>query len=340
MKARLSAIAVATLVAGMTAPAFAETPVFYGDFNMSLTNADKGLVTNPGMNDGFGLENNFTNIGVKGTHDIGAGLNVVYKAEVGVNGEDQSNGSNPFNSRNTYFGLGGNFGEVVFGRNDTVFKSSEGSVDAFGNLNADLDRLFVGQDRLGDSITFKSASIAGFNINATYVLEDDFYGGSDAAELNDGNNYAIAASFGDRGMGKTPYYVAVSYADGLNGLEALRVVGTYKLGDLKLGAMFQDSEKGDLDGTGYLVSAQYRIGDWNIKGQFGYDDSGLGKFAQAAYDDQMGEGAEVTNYSIGAEYTLTKAAYIYGHYTYLDASHDVEGDVDDNMVTVGLRYRF
>ncbi|MBY5992989.1 porin [Ferrimonas balearica] len=342
MKQRLLSVAVASLLAGVSTQALADGPTFYGDLNMAVTHSDKGFTTNPGMNDGLGLENNFTNIGIKGTHDITSGLHIVYKAEVGVNGEDQSKGADPFSSRNTYFGLGGGFGEVVFGRNDTVFKWSEGSVDAFGNLNGDLDRLFVGQDRLGDSVTYKSGKIAGFQFGATYVLEDDFHGSSDAAKDYDGNNYAVTATFGDRGMGKVPYYVAVSYADGLNGVEAIRVVGTYKLGDIKLGAMFQDSEKGDLDGTGYLVSAQYRLNAWNLKAQFGYDDSGLGKFAQNAYADlgQGGEGAEVFNYTVGAEYHLTKAAYFYGHYAYYDGSHDVAGDIDDSTFTVGMRYRF
>ncbi len=344
MKPRFVSVAVATLLAGVSTHALAEGPVFYGDINMAITQSDKGFTTNPGMNDGLGLENNFTNIGIKGSHEIGAGVKIVYKAEVGVNGEDQSKGADPFSSRNTYFGLGGNFGEVVFGRNDTVFKWSEGGVDAFGNLNADLDRLFVGQDRLGDSLTFKSAQVAGFQFGASYVLEDDFHGSEEGAKAYDGNNYAVTATYGDRSMAKTPFYLALSYADGLNGLDALRVVATGKIGDVKLGAMFQDSEKGDLSGNAYLVSAQWRLDAWNLKAQVGYDDSGLGKFAQNAYADseipQGNQGAEVTNYTLGAEYHLTKAAYLYGHYAYYDATHDDAGDQDDNTFTIGMRYRF
>ncbi|GAA5190111.1 porin [Ferrimonas gelatinilytica] len=345
MKPRFVSIAVATLLAGVSTHVLADGPVFYGDINMALTQSDKGLTTNPGMNDGLGLENNFTNVGIKGAYDIAAGLQILYKAEVGVNGEDQSKGADPFNSRNTYFGLGGNFGQVLFGRNDTVFKGSEGGVDAFGNLNADLDRLFVGQDRFGDSVTFNSNRYGIFQFGVTYLLEDDFRGSEENAKMYDGNNYAVSVGFGDKAMAKQPYYVGLAYADGLNGLESARVVVTYKLGDLKLGGLFQDSEKGDLSGQGYMVSAQYRLNDWNIKAQVGYDESGLGKFAKNAYDDagedmQQGSGAEVINYTVGAEYHLTKAAYLYGHYAYYDASHDDAGDRDDNTFTIGMRYRF
>ncbi len=32
-------------------------------------------------------------------------------------------------SRNTYIGFAGNWGELVFGKNDTRFKKSEGKID-------------------------------------------------------------------------------------------------------------------------------------------------------------------------------------------------------------------
>jgi len=339
MKQRLLSVAVASLLAGFSTQALADGPTFYGDLNVSITDSDTGiLVQGTGNKSGTVLENNSSNIGIKGTHDINTNLYVVYKAEVGVNGGDQDNGKEPFSSRNTYVGLGGGFGEVVFGRNDTAFKASEGGVDAFGNLNADIFAILPGQDRMGDSITYTLPKLGLFTGKATYLLEDDFYGeGVDV----DGNNFAVMGGFGDKGLKKAPYYIGFGYVDGIKDLTSYRITGQLKLADLQLGLIYQDSEltsNSSVDGTGYIVSAKYPLGNFMLKGQFGYDDGGMGSFAKGL--DTDGTVKEVTNYTLGLDYTLTKSAYVYGHVAYYDAAIDNAEDIDDTLVTVGMRYRF
>lgn len=335
MKQRLLSIAVASVLAGISTQALADGPTFYGDLNVSITDSDTGvLLQGTEKNEGTVLENNSSNIGIKGTHDINANLYVVYKAEFGVNGGENANGKNPFSSRNTYVGLGGAFGEVLFGRNDTAFKSSEAGVDAFGNLNADIFAILPGQDRVGDSITYNLPKLGLFTGKATYLLEDDFYAPGD---VNEGNNFAIMGGFGDKGLKKAPYYIGFGYVDGISDLTSYRITGQLKLADLQLGAIFQDSEKtsdSSVDATGYIVSAKYPLGNFLLKGQFGYDDGGMGSFGKAF------GASEVTNYTIGGDYTLSKSAYVYGHVAYYDATVENDADVDDTLITVGMRYRF
>ncbi|MBY6187128.1 porin [Marinobacter hydrocarbonoclasticus] len=339
MKQRLLSVAVASLLAGFSTQALADGPTFYGDLNVSITDSDTGvLLQGTEAKSGTVLENNSSNIGIKGTHDINQSLYVVYKAEVGVNGGEQSNGKDPFSSRNTYVGLGGGFGEVVFGRNDTAFKGSEAGVDAFGNLNADIFSILPGQDRVGDSITYTLPKLGLFTGKATYLLEDDFYA---ADAVNEGNNFAVMGGFGDKGLKKAPYYIGFGYVDGISDLTSYRITGQLKLADLQLGAIFQDSEKtsnSDVTAKGYILSAKYPLGNFMLKGQFGYDDGGMGAFGSKIETD--GTVKEVTNYTVGVDYTLTKSAYVYGHVAYYDASIDNAEDIDDTLITVGMRYRF
>lgn len=129
---------------------------FYGRINLSVTDSDLGVAAQNGKA-GTVLENNSSRIGVKGSEAIGEGLEVFYKLEFGVDNFDNS--GKTFKPRNTYIGVKTDFGAVSFGRNDSVFKTAEGTVDAFNGLNSDINQLLPGQDRFGDSVTFNSPKL-------------------------------------------------------------------------------------------------------------------------------------------------------------------------------------
>ncbi|SDI44083.1 Outer membrane protein (porin) [Ferrimonas sediminum] len=340
MQKRTLALSVASIFAAASFGAMAEMPTFYGDLNISVTDSDTGYTVQGTSNDkGTVLENNSSNIGIKGSHEINSALKLVYKAEFGVNGTD--NDADTFSSRNTYLGLAGGFGEVVFGRNDTAFKGSEGGADAFGNLNADITMILPGQDRVADGVTYTLPSMGLVSAKATYILEDD----NDGATSDDGDNFALMVGYGDKKLKKANYYVGAGYVDGIKGLTAYRITGQVKVGELALGAIYQDSEKtsdSSIDATGYTLSAKYPLGNFMLKAQYGFDDGGMGTFAKKANADDTNTGTveDVTNYTIGGDYTLSKAAYVYGHYAYYDASVKGAEDIDDSVFTVGLRYRF
>nr|WP_028111566.1 porin [Ferrimonas kyonanensis] len=346
MQKRTLALSVASIFAAASFGAMAEMPTFYGDLNISVADSDTGYTVQGTSNDkGTVLENNSSNIGIKGAHEINSALKLVYKAEFGVNGTD--NDADTFSSRNTYLGLAGGFGEVVFGRNDTAFKGSEGGADAFGNLNADITMILPGQDRVADGITYTLPSMGLFSGKATYILEDDNntndIPGTDKVE--EGDNFALMVGYGDKTLKKAKFFVGAGYVDGIKGLTAYRITGQVKVGELALAAIYQDSEKtadSSIDATGYTVSAKYPLGNFMLKAQYGFDDGGMGTFAKKANDDATNAGTveDVTNYTIGGDYTLSKAAYVYGHYAYYDASVKGAEDIDDSVFTVGLRYRF
>jgi len=335
-------MALVLLIASVSAPALAEGPDFYGRFWVGGTFSDSGLAGNEKV-DGVSLENYASYIGMKGTHEISSTLNLIYKAEAGIESFDNS-ASNVFKSRNTYIGLDGSFGEITFGRNDTVFKKIEGGIDQFNITSSDMNRLIAGNDRLGDTITYRTPVLAGFQLGATYTPEDDFGG---KAELDDANNYAVSLVYGDGKLKKTPHYLALAYADGLNGLKAVRVAAGYKLGSWQFGALYQDSESlqyTNLDGDSWLLSAAWKHGAHKVKAQWSVDNAGLGKItSNAGADLDTVTDSEAYAYSLGYDYALSKQVTVGAIASYYDGEFtDAAGrtEFDDTLLTAHLKYLF
>lgn len=337
---KITVLALACLASSQT---MAAGPDFYGRMWLAGTYSDSGLAGNEKV-DGTSMESYASFIGLRGSEAITDSLKLLYKFEAGIETFD-SDAGDVFKARNTYIGLDSNYGQVIFGRNDTVFKKTEGGIDKFNITSADMNRLISGNDRLADSITYYSPKLAGFKFGASYVLEDDFGGN---AKLDDANNYAVSLIYGDGKLKTSDHYIGLAYADGLNGLEALRVTAGYKLDALRLGLLYQDSDSlkyDNLSGDSYLVSMDYRIGKKHLlKAQFGYDDAALGKLVKNAGAD-LGSvsDAETTNVTLGYDYKLTKALTLGGYAAYYDGEFTDESgkqDFDDTLVSVHAKYLF
>ncbi|EKT4489352.1 MULTISPECIES: porin [Shewanella] len=359
MKKTLISASVATVLAAASFGALADGPTLYGRLDLAVTNSDQGSTLQTGTSgvkegeNGTYIENNFSHLGVKGSEKLTDGIDIIYQMEFQV--ENTSGSGDTFKARNTYLGAKGKYGTVLVGRNDTVFKQAEGGVDAFGNTNADIDRMVGGQVRSGDGVWYYSPKIADLiTLNATYLMDDNYQTVKDpngnvveADEL-----YALSATIGDKKLKAQNYYAAIAYNKGIGGIDAYRAVGQVKLGDFKLGGLFQNSESivdGSDDNNTYFVNVVYNLNGVNLKLQYGYDEAGFGKYFQnigvdgtavkTAYD------AEITNITVGADYRVAKSTLLFAHYAnYQGEFKDTNGakfDLeDDNVFTVGVRYDF
>ncbi|GLP97293.1 porin [Paraferrimonas sedimenticola] len=355
MKKSLLSASVASLLAASSFAAMAEGPTVYGRLDVSVTNSNNGIASMRSEDRGVGgtvLENNASMIGIKGAHNVAKDLDVIYKVEVGANGMT-SNASSPFSSRATWIGVQSVAGSAIIGREDSVFKQSEGKIDAFGNGNSDIDRLLPGQGREADVVNYYSPRIANLvTVNGSYVLNDGNAKYADRA-------YALNATIGDKGFKEQKFYVAGAMVDGLEDIKAVRGVAQGKVADLTLGLLYQNSESAmpgvDRKGQTYVASATYAIGDWLLKAQYGQDNSGLGNFAKFAFVDQNKNNDQreqflkdmkdfdLKQFSVGAHYNLSSNAFLYGQYTQFDGSTtlvDNKINLDDKLVTVGIRYTF
>ncbi|WP_226684236.1 porin [Shewanella indica] len=365
MKKTLISASVATVLAAASFGALADGPTLYGRLDLAITNSDTGATLQKGTNgvkageSGTYIENNFSNLGVKGSEKISDGVDIIYQMEFQVentSGSSSEEDGDVFKARNTYLGAKTNFGTVLVGRNDTVFKQAEGGVDAFGNTNADIDRLVGGQVRSGDGVWYYSPKIADLiTLNATYLMDDN-YATYDAngKEIDKDSMYALSATLGDKKLKAQNYYAAIAYNKAIGGIDAYRAVGQVKLGDFKIGGLFQNSESiaaNSDDNNTYFVNVVYNLSGVNLKLQYGYDEAGFGNYFKNVPVDNTNtvnkpkNDVEVTNITVGADYRVAKSTLVYGHYAHYEgefkdssgAKFDLE---DDNVFTVGVRYDF
>jgi predicted porin len=339
MKKTLISASVASVLTLVSFATLAEGPSFYGRLDLSVTNSDEGTTTQNGK-EGTVLENNFSNLGVKGSEKISNGIELLYQMEFQV--ESTTQNDEVFKARNTFLGLKSDAGTVLVGRNDTVFKQSEGGIDLFGNSNADIDRLVDDQDRVADGVWYYSPMIGGLvTLNATYLMDGNY-------EDSDEDQYALSATIGDKGLKAHPYYLAAAY-NTINGTDSYRGVAQVKLGDFKVGGLFQNTESQttDQEGDSFLVNVSYNLNGVNLKAEYGQDDAGYGKYFKNSVSNAgsvTGTDVNVTQITVGADYRVSKSTLLYGHYAMYEGDHKValaKIDLeDDNIFTVGVRYDF
>ncbi|WAL79650.1 MULTISPECIES: porin [Shewanella] len=374
MKKTFISASVASVLALASFGALAEGPSFYGRLELALTHTDTAATLQGGTNGidtknyadennaGTYLENNFSLLGVKGSEKIADGFEAIYQMEFQV--ENTSTTGDVFKARNTYLGLKTNAGTVLVGRNDTVFKQAEGGVDIFGNTNADIDRLISAQTRSADGVWYYSPKIAGLvTLNATYLFDDNNDSTTDGQKTNE-SLYALSATLGDKAFKDQNYYVAVAYNKGIAGVDAYRGVAQVKLGQFKVGGLFQQSEdvvNSDIDGNTYFVNVSYDLNGVNLKAEYGFDDAGFGNYYKnvnkytvitqgtdgkdiITAKSWSGTDISVQNFNVGADYRLAKSTMVYGQYAMYRGDHVVAGNKvdlqDDNVFSVGVRYDF
>lgn len=326
-----------------------ESPSVYGRLDLSVTHSELSSTVYSGTSgvkvgeSGTYLENNSSNIGVKGKSALSDGINVVYKMEFGVNNTSNraNDSSKVFSARNTYLGVETAYGTLLVGRNDTVFKTAEGKVDIFGTTNADINQLVSGQTRSADGVWYYSPKLFGLmDINATYLLQDN-YGA-------DNELYALSTTLGDKDLKKNPYYFAAAINKGIANIDAYRFVTQVKLGDMKLGGIFQHTESlkfSNMEGDSYFINATYDLWGATLKAEYGQDSSGLGGyFSKLVGPNEQITDVDISQFTLGADKKLTKSTRVYTHFSMYEGEYQMSGitqDIgDDKVITVGVRYVF
>ena len=308
MKHTYKKIAV-VLLSSLSMSAFAANVEVYGKANLSLQSSDEG------EGSFTEVKSNASRIGLKGSHDLGDGLTVIYKAEFQVDLDGDSDKGDSITDRNQYVGLAGNFGEVLLGKNDTMLKQSQGKVDLFSDLNGDIKNLWKGENRMADTLSYKSPKFSNFQLGVTYIAED-------AVDAEDG--VSVAVFYGDAKLKKTNLFASVAVDSDVNGYDITRATVQGKVSGVVLGAMIQTQEKVDGSGEmdGYMLSAKYKMDKITFKGQY-----------QAA---DFKDGDDKSGITVGADYALAKSTKLYTFYT----TFDMDSGEDQNYLAAGVEYKF
>jgi len=175
---------------------------------------------------------------------------------------DSEADDNDLYTRLGYAGLGGEFGEVSYGKTEGAL----GVITDFTDImayhgNSAADKLSVA-DRTDNMIAYKG-QFSDLSLKASYRFADRSEKDENGVEDgdfhdNDQDGYSLSAIYA---LGDTGLKLGGGYADQDEANEYMLGV-SYAIGDLYVAGLFTDGEKADNDGdyTGYEFAAAYTIG--------------------------------------------------------------------------------
>ena len=353
---------VSLMIAASTAVAYTQIAhagdvTIYGKANINYNSIDiDGLpALDPDGNevkdaDKWDMNSAASRLGFKGGEDITDNLKAIFKIEFEV-AIDGSDNDDALKRRNSYVGLQGSWGTILAGNHDSPLKISQGKIDLFNDLRyGDIANIFVGENRDNDIVMYTTPTVFG-GFAATVGITP---GDTDENPDDDGPADSVSSTVYYTGDN---LYAAIAYDSNVNKNDIFRATTTYKLGNLKLGGMYQYAEesqggaglgkvKGLIEAAddyygvvfdemeGGMISVSYKLDNWVFKGQS----------AIANYENDNGN-TDVSLTSVGVDYKFTKRTKLYSYYTYskLDQANDlgITDDLEANVIgTIGLEHKF
>ena len=324
------------LAVAMFTPLYAvAAPTLYGKANVSYASTKE--TTGVQERSTVVLESNASRIGVKGSEAIAdTSLEGIYQAEFEVAFDDGANGDKndkgTFSQRNIFLGVKGNFGSVIAGHFDTPFKNAQNKVDLFNDLYGDIKNTFtLNEKREKNSLMYTSPTMAGFTLNADLIAsEDNRTDAEKGAKPERSNGASLSATYENRG-----FYGAFAYDLDVvaEGTSAARGVLQYTVASVQLGFLAEQYEPAEKDAdkvNGVFGSIKYTINDWALLAQYGQSDI---------------KKTDGTTLSLGADYTLSKNAKLFGFYisnAYVtkNATDSTQVDTDMDYLGVGMELKF
>ncbi|MDY6979835.1 MAG: porin [Pseudomonadota bacterium] len=326
MKKKLIALAVTgALMTPMLAQA---APTVYGKVHLSYGSVEEesGGVT---TTDNVQMRSHASRVGVKGERDLGNGLSAIYKFEWQVDYEQGTDAG--FDRRNMYGGLKGSWGQVRFGRHDTPLKMAQGKFDQFGDTDADLKNA---GDQDGENRLDNVAAYLGKSGNIKYAIAL-IPGEGDGATTGDGATDTISASIAYE---DGPLYVALAHdshddTDGSAENTMTRLIGTYKMGNMQLGLMYQTGVEG--------AAATGEDEDWmgvSFKTKISAKNSFKAQYIMV--EDNATVQREGTLMAVGIDHKFDKKTSGYVMYSNLEEELGGTTDVDNTFLGAGLVLKF
>ncbi|MGB4342606.1 MAG: porin [Moraxellaceae bacterium] len=335
MKRTLIALAVTAAVA---APMVAQAaPKVYGKLILSVEQYEKNYEDVSKLDEEYSrLQSNNSRFGVKGEDELTATLSAVYMIEWQVDGDTA--GTTDLKGRNRYLGIKSqDLGTVKLGAYDTYLKLAQDKADLFNDLFGDMEYVIAGENRVNNVVGYESPKLLdALQVNVMMQTQDN----NNTIPAPHQNGVSSSVTYNNEDMG---LYVALAMDNNIHGKTALsgtresdslRLVATYKIGDLFLSGIYGVSEASSGPGneeTGMTFAAGYKIGDQTIKVSYGV----------AEADENTAATQERTLLNVGVDHNFTSKTKAYAFYTMREEDKlAANGDSDDASIAVGLEHSF
>ncbi|MCA1937590.1 MAG: porin [Dechloromonas sp.] len=273
MQKKIIALAVAALA---SSAAFAQSNVtVYGtvDLGQAWVKSSDSAAGAAGQKNIGRLDNNSSNIGFRGTEDLGNGLKALFQFEAGI---DTDNGTGWGSSRDTYIGLTGGFGTVVAGNLTHPLRSMGAKVEltpgaaGFGtaaSITGSINTTKTGaDDRAKNALAYVSPKFSGFTGTVAYVNGETNPG---AAGNSEARQWQVAGQYEDGPLYAGIGYHKVNNAAGVDTDDARvwRLAAVYNFPtNTKVTALY-DNTKVDAAAGAYTKRAAYSLGVMQSFGQ-------------------------------------------------------------------------
>ncbi|HEU4460084.1 MAG TPA: porin [Methylibium sp.] len=334
------AIAV-VMAAGFSGSVMAQSNVtLYGRVNTSVEFQDNGVI------DKTVMRNNSSRWGLRGTEDLGGGLNAFFQLEAGF-GSDDGSGAGGF-SRESYVGLkSASLGQVKLGRMFSALYNS--TLDYIGNFNHDTGT--TSEDNLYGSYLINGSVIASNAVEYTSPAFGPV-------------TFALTAAASEGVVNKTyegvvnydqgPLHVAAGYAQYRNTSDVtlgsvVSAAASYSFGPVALGIAYEHDNAKNIPNSAFGLGAgtlgkrdavtftgQYNVGPSEFHLSVGYADRWKGAVVDTKY----------LQYTLGYKYKLSKRTAVYAFYFSGDNNNlvyagtgNVPGLINETFQTVGLGVR-
>ena len=309
MKKSLLALSILGAFAGV---AQAQTNVtMYGVADAGLVRLDNGSAKLSKLDSGI---YSGSRLGFKGTEDLGGGLQGLFVLETGINidtgGFGQAQGANGGTAfgRQAYVGLGGNFGSVKLGRQQTFSYYAQAAIDPFGiGLAGDSTKFFGGATRLNNTIKYETTNYSGFSGGVSHSFGEQVLAGAQSTESNGVNN-AVSLQYNNGPVFVETFYEQTkALLPSSNRTKVFNIGGTYDFTVAKAHLMF-DRVRNDVSGVPGL---NYRDALVGVSIPFGASTVLVDYIKR---NDKAGN-SDARQYALGYTYSMSKRTTLYTSYS-------------------------
>lgn len=354
MKRSLIALGVA---AALALPVAAQAaPKVYGKLNLSVEQIDDDTR----YADRWELVSNASRFGVKGEDELTASLSAVYQIEWEVSGDGNAT---DLGQRNRFLGIKHtDFGTLKLGKYDTYLKLSQGEVDLFNDLNADMGKVIAGENRVNNAIGYESPKIAGGLVLSLMAIPGEespaAAAPAPAAGSRDDNHlgdyFSASAVYANEELGLyaalaydkdvtsnfnavDTFATAPAFAVGVTGngatlktdkTDILRLVVGYNLKDigLTLNALVQQAERSEGNTIAGNANKVPTEDSYLVSAAYKVGEAWTLKAqyvtSSTSFDVPAIKDVDLTQTSLGADYAFSSKTKAFGYYSLRNQSND------------------
>ncbi|MFC3532292.1 porin [Vogesella facilis] len=313
---KLLAVAVST---ALLAPFAMADVTIYGTISESVESVKATGATNP-ANDISSLgrvSSNVSKLGFKGTDDLGNGMKAVWQIEQEISIDDGGSSKGSFATRNSFVGVDGQYGKLLLGNNDSVYKSMpkvaivNPMADTIGDVCTSKAVFCRGDARLQNSVHYYSPVFNGLQAGMSYGFDETR--AVVGTDRTDKALWSFAATYnlGDfnAGLGYDLRKQANAVAGNTNLDQSfLKLAASYKFGDTKIGIGYEH-EKNEKAAT------TVKHNTWQIGAEQKFGNLGV-NLAYAKLDESAANAKDgADQWTLGATYDLSKRTQTYAYYT-------------------------